>query len=121
MRNGVIEHWPLADGSNDNKNLYGDYSHVATSVDSDGDAVDLQRYDAVQSYLTWRIKMKARNNGTLDLTDGYYLMYKEKLNDAVSTLPNNNMFRVRPSVNRIGNMRNLPQRPDVNDLSIDSQ
>ena len=121
VRNGVIEHWPLADASNDNANLYGDYSKVATSVDSDGDTIDLQRYDAVQSYLTWMIKMKARNNGTLDLNDGWYLQYKEKLNDAIRTLPSNNVFRVRPSVNRIGNTRNLPRQADLNDLSIDDQ
>ena len=121
VRNGVIEHWPLADGDNDNKNLYGDYSKVATTADSDSDAIDLQRYDAVQSYLTFRIKMKSRNNGTLDLTDGYYLMYKEKLNDAVRTLPSNNMFRVRPSVNRIGNARMSSRRADIQSLSIDDQ
>lgn len=111
VRNGVIETWPLADGSNDNANLYGDYSKVATSVDSDGDTVDLQRYDAVQNYLTWMIKMRARNNGTLDLEDGWYLMYREKLNDAIRTLPSNNVFRIRPSLNRIGNTRtSLPSR-----------
>lgn len=111
VRNGVIEHWPLADASNDNANLYGDYSKVASSVDSDGDTIDLQRYDSVQSYLTWMIKMKARNNGTLDLQDGWYLMYKEKLLDAIRTLPMNNMFRIRPSLNRIGNIRmSLPSR-----------
>ena len=66
--------------------------------------------------------MKARNNGTLDLTDGYYLMYKEKLNDAVRTLPSNNMFRVRPSVNRIGDTRgSFMRKADIQDLSIDDQ
>ncbi len=105
VRNGVIETWPLADGSNDNSNLYGDYSHVATSVDSDSDVIDLQRYDAIQAYLTWRIKCKARGNGVLDQKDGYYLTFKEILNDAVRTLPQNNIFRIRPSLNRIGNMR----------------
>lgn len=121
VRNGNIEHWPLADGSNDNRNLYGDYSKVATTVDSDSDAIDFQRYDMVQSFLTWAIKMKARNNGTLDMQDGYYLMYKEKLNDAIRTLPGNNVFRVRPSINRIGNTRNLPQRADLQSLAIDDQ
>ncbi len=121
VRNGTIETWPLADSANDNANLYGDYSKVATAVDSDGDTIDLQRYDAVQSYLTWNMKMKARNNGTLDLQDGYYLMYKEKLNDAVRTLPSNNVFRIRPSVNRIGNIRFNHQKANIQDLAIDEQ
>lgn len=121
VRNGNIEHWPLADSANDNNNLYGDYSKVATSVNSDGDTVDAQRFDRVQAYLTWRIKMKARNNGNLDTNDGYYMSYKEGLNDAIRTLPQNNIFRIRPSVNRIGNTRNLPQRANIQDLSIDDQ
>ncbi len=121
VRNGAIEYWPLADASNDNTNLYGDYSKVATSVDSDGDAVDAQRYDRVQAYLTFRIKMKARNNGVLDYQDGYYLLYKEGLNDSIRTLPQNNTFRIRPSTNRIGNTRTLPQKADIQDLNISQQ
>ena len=111
VRNGVIETWPLADGSNDNKNLYADYSKVITMCDSDGDTIDAQRFDFVQDNLTWRVKMKARNNGVLDMQDGYYLMYKEKLLDAIRTLPGNNVFRITPSLNRIGNTRtSLPSR-----------
>lgn len=121
VRNGVIETWPLADSAHDNMNLYGDYSKVATAVDSDGDSIDLQRYDAVQNYLTWRIKMKAKNNGTLDEDDGYYLMYKECLNDAIRTLPANNVFRVHPSTNRIGNARKVPFKPSIQDLAIGDQ
>lgn len=116
VRNGVIEHWPLSDGTHDNKNLYGDYSKVATEVNSEADTIDLQRFDAVQEFLTWRMKMKARNDGNLDMNDGYYLQYKERLNDAVRTLPQNNMFRIRPSVNRVGNMRSFRSRaPASND------
>ena len=109
VRNGIIEHWPLADGSEDNANLYGDYSKVATMVDSDGDTIDSQRYDRFQAYLTFRIKMKARNNGILDFDDGYYTLYKEGLNDSIRTLAQNNMFRIRPSINRIGNTRFMRQ------------
>ena len=121
VRNGNIEHWPLADGSNDNMNLYGDYSKVVTSVNSESDTIDLQRSDMVQSYLTWRAKMKARNNGNLDMNDGDYLQYKERLNDAIRTLLSNNVFRVIPSLNRIGNMRTLPMKADIQDLAIGDQ
>lgn len=121
VRNGVIEHWPLADGTYDNSNLFADYSKVATAVDSDGDTIDAQRYDFVQDFLTWRVKMKARNNGVLDMEDGYYKMYKEKLNDAIRTLPQNNIFRIRPSINRIGNTRFSPRQADLQTLNIDDQ
>lgn len=121
VRNAQIEFYPLVDGAHDNANVYGDYSKVATAVDSDGDSIDLQRYDMAQSYLTWRIKMKSLNNGTLDENDGYYLMFKEKMNDAIRTLPSNVKFRIKPSINRIGNARFSPRRADIQDLSIDQQ
>jgi len=121
VRNGNIEHWPLADGSHDNMNLYGDYAKVATSVDTSGDTIDLQRFDMVQAYLTWRMKMKDKTNGTLDIQDGFYLQFKERLNDAIRTLPANNLFRIIPSVNRIGNTRNIPRIADIQDLAIGDQ
>jgi len=108
VRNGNIEYWPTS--STYNENVYSDYSKVATAVDSDGDTIDSQRYDMAQAYLTWRIKMKARNNGTLDMDDGFYLTYKEILNDAIRTLPSNNLFKIRPSLNRIGNIRQFRRR-----------
>jgi hypothetical protein len=49
IRNGSIEFYPLADTSNDNVNMYGDYAKVATSVDTEGDSIDLQRYDLLQN------------------------------------------------------------------------
>ena len=79
-------------GNEDNANIYGDYSKVITVVDSDGDVIDLQRYDMVSDYLKWRMKMKAKNDGILDYRDGFYFAFKEKLNDAIRTLPQNNRF-----------------------------
>jgi len=112
VRNGNIEFWPLADGSHDNTNMRGDYSHVATSVDSDGDTIDYQRYDMLQDYLTWRIKMKSSNNGELDRNDGWFIGYKEKLNDAIRTLPQNIVFPMKPTVN------NMSKRPSSNRQSL---
>lgn len=121
VRNSVIETWPLADGAHDNMNLYGDYAKVAISVDSSGDTINLQRFDMVQAFLTWRMKMKNQSNAVLDMQDGFYLQYKERLNDAIRTLPSNNLFRIRPSVNRIGNTRTVNRKADTQDLSIDQQ
>lgn len=121
VRNGNIEYWPLADANEDNQNVYGDYSKVATVVDSDGDSIDLQRYDAVQAYLTWRIKMKAKNSGDLDQNDGFYLMYKEKLNDAIRTLPQSIVFKRTPRLNRMSKRGNWGRTADLQDLDINSQ
>ena len=46
-------------------------------VDSDGDVIDLQRYDMVSDYLKWRMKMKAKNDGILDYKDGFYFAFKK--------------------------------------------
>lgn len=99
VRNSQIEIYPAPDTAS--QNVYCDYSHVATSVDSEGDEIDYQRYDMLQDYLTWRMKMKMRNNGELKMDDGYFLSYKEKLNDAIRTLPQNNIFKTRATLNNM--------------------
>lgn len=99
VRNGKLAHWPLANGSNDNENVYMDYSTVATSVDSDGDEIDSDRYDMVLDYLTWKIHGHERNDGVPDLANSYYLSFKEKLNDAIRTLKSGRMFRMIPNIN----------------------
>ncbi len=130
VRNSNIETWPLADSANDNSNLYADYSHVVTSVDSDGDVIDLQRFDMIQDYLSWRVEAKARNNGVLSVgtyinrrfvPNSWYAQFTEKRDDAIKTLPSNNLFRVRPSMNRVVNRRNLRQKANIQDLAIGDQ
>lgn len=121
VRNGSIEFYPLADSNYDNTNAYGDYAKVATVVDSEGDTIDYQRFDMAQSYLTWRIKMKVRNNGELDMNDGYYLQFKERMNDGIRTLPSGNKFKIRPAINKMYRRSSLPQRADVQDLNIDDR
>jgi hypothetical protein len=130
VRNGSIEYWPLADGNNDNQNIYSDYSKVATSVDTEGDTIDLQRFDIVQYYLTWRMWCKARKDGELVQgtvinrrfqATGFYALYQDALTDAIKTLPQNNTFPSRPNVNRISRRKALPSRPSIQDLSIDEQ
>jgi hypothetical protein len=130
VRNAQIETWPLADSAHDNANIYGDYAKVATSVDSDGDVIDLQRFDMLQDYLSWRIEAKARNNGVLSMgtyiakrfvPNSWYAQFTEKLNDAIKTLPSNNTFRIRPSMNRIGGIRTGRTKANINRIPIDQQ
>jgi len=101
VRNSQIEWYPLVDGNEDNQNIYSDYSKVVTKVDSDGDVIDFGRYDMLQSYLTFRIKMKTRNNGEMDREDGFYISFRERLNDAIRTLAQNNKFKMRPTINKM--------------------
>lgn len=99
--NSYLEFWPLPDATEDNVNVYADYAKVVTAVDSDGDTIDFQRYDMLKSYLSWRIKMKAKNNGALDINDGYYIEFKTRLNDAIRTLPQNITYKWMPKLNKM--------------------
>lgn len=101
VRGGSLEVWPLVNESYANKNAYLDYNTVVTSVSSDGDRIDFKRYKMVQEYLKWRIKMKARNNGSLDQNDGFYIQYRSLLNDAIRNAPRNIRFKEAPYINHM--------------------
>jgi len=100
VRDGVLEIYPLPDSSYDNKNVYLDYDKIATEVNSEGDEIDFQRYGMVQSYLSWRMWCKAKNDGVLDLASGWHSKYKEKLNDTIRTLQSGKKTRWRPNINQ---------------------
>jgi len=59
--------------------------------------------------------MKARNSGELNMEDGYYLLYREGLNDEIRNLVSPNVFRIIPSVNRIFKKSFNPRRADPSD------
>jgi hypothetical protein len=120
VRNGQLEFYPLVDASEDNTNIYMDYDKVCTSVDSEGDTIDFQRYDILQPYLRWRIKMKDRNNGNLDQKDGEWMTFKERLNDAIRTLPQNNVFRPKPRINKMPKRGNAMIN-SLQNINIDDQ
>lgn len=101
VRNGSLEAYPLPSAMYDNKNVYMDYFTVATEVTGDGDTIDQQRYKMIQDYLTWRIRMKVKNSGQLDMSDGWYQSFKEKLNDAIRTKRSVFIHKMKPKVNRI--------------------
>lgn len=101
IRNGKIEVWEVPDSSHDDMNIYMDYDTVATEVDSDGDTVDAHRFDMILDYLTWRIRMKKKKGGALDMTDGWFISFKEKLNDAIRTKGRHIKHKMAPKINRI--------------------
>lgn len=101
VRNGNLEYYPLPDSRSDNKNVYMDYFTVATEISDDGDTIDLQRFDMLLDYVTWRVRMKVKNNGQLDMGDGWYTSFKERLNDAIRTSRSPFIHKMKPKVNRI--------------------
>ena len=119
VRNGNLEWWPLVDGNEDNANIYMDYSKVATTINSDRDVIDYQRFDFLQSFLTWRMWCKGKNNGELDKRSAWYTDYKEELNDAIRTLPPNNLYKQGPKINRM--RKHGPFRASLQNIPISDQ
>lgn len=101
VREGSLDVSPVPGADAHGKGVYLDYATVATSINSDGDALDYHRFDILLPYLIWRMKMKVRNDNALDLNDGYHVKYKEKLNDAIRTAPRNLKTPWRPKINRM--------------------
>lgn len=109
VRNGKLAFAPLANSSYLNNNIYLDYDTVVDQVNSDGDVIDFERWDMVLEYLTWKIKMLARHDGELDFKDGFYLSFKERLNDAIRTSKPATRSPMGPRLNTI-NYKNRSRR-----------
>lgn len=101
VKDGYLEVAQIPDGNYIGRTVLLDYDCVADSVDSDGDTIDFERYDMVLEYTTWKAKMKARNDGTLDMNDGYYLAFRERLNDTIRTKQSGKKSRWAPNINRV--------------------
>lgn len=106
VRNGAIEIYPIPDATWDNKNVYGDYWKVATAVDSDGDTIDVGRFDMILEWLSWKIRSMIKNEGKLDYEDGFYQQFKERLSDAIRTTPVVTKNRMMPKLNKISYGKN---------------
>lgn len=113
VRDGVIEFYPLADASYDNLNITLDYALVVTDINSDGDTIDFQRFDALTWYLKWRMHCAARNNGTLDTSLPSYEKYREAYNDFIRTSPVEVQARRAPRINTM-NRPGTSWRNDAN-------
>ena len=117
VRNGQIEFTPLADSTEDNANVYMDYNTVATAIDTEGDTIDFQRYNPLQAYLTWC--MEGKENGQRSPQSTWFLLYKERLNDAIRTLPASRISKFAPKINRMS--KHGPLQADIQRLSVDEQ
>ena len=95
-------------------NVYLDYFTTFTEVDSEGDVIDSQRFGMILDYVTWRVRMKTKNNGALDMNDGWYAQFKEKLNDYIRTTPVAFKNKMRPNINRVRYRQSNGGRVDLN-------
>ena len=112
VRNGQIEYWPLVDATYDNQNVYMDYNTEVVEVNSEGDEIDYQRFDMLQAYLMWRMWCKTSNKGILDRQSGFYVSFKENLNDAIRIMPTHKTSTT-PNINRMMRSGGRGSRPPV--------
>lgn len=80
---GNVRFWPFPSATYDDKNVFIDYYTGPTTVDSDSDALDTFRYDAVKHWLTWAIRMQLENDGKRDFTDGDYIQFSQIISDYI--------------------------------------
>lgn len=114
VRNEQLEYFPMADSNYTNQNVYMDYFTEADQVNSLGDTIDAQRYDMMLDYLIWRMKMKKMNSSELNLTDGWFVSFREKLNDYIRNLIPLFKRKMRPNINRIQYRRVYGRSWDIN-------
>ena len=101
VRNQKIEILPMPSDIWDNKNVYGDYWTIATSVNSDSDSLDVERADMAKKWLTWKMRCMKKNEGKLDYEDGDYKMFADILKDAVVFKGGLMKHKMMPKVNGI--------------------
>lgn len=101
VRNGNIEYFPMPSDLWDNKNVYADYWTIATAVNSDSDAIDVERADMAKYWLTWKMRCVDKNEGKLDYEDGDYKMFADRLKDSVVFKGNLMKHKMMPKVNGI--------------------
>ena len=79
LMNGYLYIWPLPDTTWVDMNVKLDYFKTVTSVDSLDDTIDYIQFDAIKSWLKWKLRTKYKNDGIDDLKDTSFLLYKEQI------------------------------------------
>ena len=99
---GVVYILPLPSTTYANRNVYADYYTGPTSVDSDGDALDLFRYDAIRHWLAWAIRSQLeKSRGERNFRDADYLQYVQIVKDYIrAEVPAHSLKRA-PKINGI--------------------
>ena len=99
VHQGYLYIWPLADATNTQKNIYGDYATSIIEVNSDQDEIPLARFDMVKHWLMWTIRNITERNGKKDMNDGDFALFNGILNDAIRRdASGGNKFKMKPKV-----------------------
>jgi hypothetical protein len=103
VNGGELYYWPMPSASEVNRNILLDYWKEAPTVETDGDTLDISRFDMVKYWLTWAIRGQLKNDGMRDPADSDYALFSEGLNDAIKIelRTHGNKYKTRPQLNQI--------------------
>lgn len=101
VHSGQLLLHPIPDGTAHNFNVVLDYWTAPTTVNSLGDTLDLFRFDMVQDWLVWSIRAKINNRGEKKIDDPDYIMFQDKLRDAIRTERSGQKYKWIPKLNTI--------------------
>jgi len=93
--------YPLVDSTLSGRNIWLDYWKEAPTIDSDGDTLDIARYNMVKYWLVWVIRSQINTNGLRSTQDTDYMMFSAMLSDAIRLQTSGRKSRIRPKINGI--------------------
>ncbi len=93
--------WPMTSSSKPVQNIMADFWKEAPEVDSDGDEIDVYRFDMIKHWLSWVIRMELKNDGIRTFEDGDYMQFRECLFDAMRGDIHGQRYKTEPKLNTI--------------------
>lgn len=98
---GYLYWWPLTGSSKPIMNIVADFWTEASEVESDGDTLDIYRFEMVKLWLTWAIRAQLKNDGIRDYNDADYMKMREILMDAIKQDVHGQRYKTTPRLNKI--------------------
>lgn len=101
VRNGRLRLWPLPTSVYINLGIYLDYYEETPTVDSEGDVIDIRRFDMVYYWLMWKARAAWFNKGKALLDDPDFALFNNALITAMKLANSNQKYKMRPKLNTI--------------------
>ncbi len=101
VRNGRLRTWPLPSSVYINLGLYLDYYEETPTVNSEGDVIDIRRFDMVYHWLMWKARAAWFNKGKATLEDPDFALYNNALQTAMRLAYSNQKHKMTPKLNQI--------------------
>lgn len=93
--------YPLPDTDNDDMNVWLDYWTEISTCDSEGDILDIHRFDLVKDWLVWSIRAVLKTDGKREIDDPDRLLFNDKLKDFMKWETSSQKYKQFPRLNQI--------------------